>query len=127
MPQTFNSGTTIYGGLQTSNFDRPIPPTTSRVQSEPFFGDLGYSIDIPWPDVTTVGYLNGGNMKESGGLVQNYFPTNRLPEQKNLLILSDKPEYFAVNNHVRSTGGIPQINTADPIYAFSRAQHTQII
>ena len=61
MPKTFNSGTTIYGGLQTSNFDRPIPPTTSRVQSEPFFGDLGYSIDIPWPDVTTVGYMNGGN------------------------------------------------------------------
>ena len=127
MPKTFNSGTTIYGGLQTSNFDRPIPPTTSRVQSEPFYGDLGYSIDIPWPDVTTVGYMNGGNMKESGGLVQNYFPTNRLPEQKNLLILSDKPEYFAVNNHVRSTGGIPQINTADPIYSFSRSQYTQII
>ena len=127
MPKTFNSGSTVYGGLQTFNFDRPIPPTTSRVQSEPYYGDLGYSLDIPWPDVTTVGFMNGGNMKESGGLVQNYFPTNRLPEQRNLLILSDKPEYFAVNDHVRSTGGIPQIDVNDPIYSFSRSHHTQII
>ena len=127
MPKIFNSGSTVYGGLQTSNFDRPIPPTTSRVQSDPYYGDLGYSIDIPWPDVTTVGFMNGGNMKESGGLVQNYFPTNRLPEQRNLLILSDKPEYFAVNDHVRSTGGIPQIDVNDPIYSFSRNRYTHII
>ena len=127
MPQTFRTGTTVYGGLQTSNFDRPIPPKTSRVQSEPYYGDLGYLIDIPWPDVTTAGYLNGGNMQESGGLVQNYYPTNRMPEQRNILITSDQPEYFAVNNRVRSTGGIPQINTNDPIFSYSRKQNTIII
>ena len=122
------SGTT-YGALNTSNYRHPtsLPTLTSKKTSEPFYGDLGYNIDIPWPDVSTVGYLNGGTMKESGGLITNFYPSNRLPTQDNLLITRDDPEYYAVNNRVRSTGGIPAINLNEPAFQFARAKHTLIV
>ena len=122
------SGTT-YGAFNTANYRHPqsLPTLVSKQTSEPFYGDLGYSIDIPWPDVSTAGYLNGGTMKESGGLVTNFFPSNRLPTQDNILITRDDPEYFAVNDRIRSTGGIPAINMNDPAFQFARAKHTLIV
>ena len=122
------SGTT-YDAVNTSNYRHPtsLPTLTSKKTSEPFYGDLGYNIDIPWPDVSTVGYLNGGTMKESGGLITNFYPSNRLPTQDNLLILKDDPEYYAVNDRVRSVGGIPAINLNEPAFQFARAKHTLIV
>ena len=122
------SGTT-YGAFNTSNYRHPysLPTLTSSRTSEPFYGDLGYSIDIPWPDVTTAGFLNGGTMKESGGILTNFYPSNRLPSQDNVLILKDDPEYFATNDRVRSTAGIPNINVHDPAFQFKRSKHTLIV
>ena len=125
MPTQFtpqNTTSLSYGHTQTQPFNFNLPPSTSRIQSEPFFGDLGYSLDLPWPSVTTAGYMTGGNMNDSGGF-NAYPPTNRLPNEK-VLITSDQPEYFAVDNRVRATGGLPEINTKDPIYRFKRSTAT---
>ena len=48
-------------------------------KSEPFFGDLGYSLPIPWPSITTYGWWSEGPS----------YPT------ENVLITRRDPEYFA--------------------------------
>ena len=74
------------------------------------WNDLGYfPIDIPWNDVYTAGW------QESRPDIWGY---------ENKLITSSQPEYFAPDNIVRSTGGLPSIDVSDPIYAFDRRQHT---
>ena len=91
-------------------------------QSEPFFGDLGYTLPIPWPDVSTAGYLDGGNMGQTAG-TEVLPPNNRLPEQKQL-IMSDEPEWYAPNNKINSLGGMPLIDVRNPIYSFKRSDRT---
>ena len=76
-------------------------------RSEPFYGDLGYSLPLPWPTTTTAGWWNAGG----------------IPEEK-VLILSDQPEWNAVNDVVRSNKGLPEINTSDPIYSYQRSDKT---
>ena len=92
-------------------------------QSEPFFGDLGYSLPLPWPQVTTAGYLDGGNDNYQGG--ETPAPSNRLPSETKKLITSNEPEYYATNNRIRILGGLPEINVNDPKYSFKRSQATQ--
>ena len=77
-------------------------------KSEPFFGDLGYSLPIPWPAVTTFGWWESG---------PSY------PGQ-NVLITRRDPEYYAQNDLIRSNAGLPEINAADPIYQFDRKDYT---
>ena len=77
------------------------------VRSEPFFGDLGYSLELPWPEVTTAGWWQAGG----------------IPEEK-VLILSDQPEWNAVNDVIRSNKGLPEINVNDPIYSYQRSDKT---
>lgn len=68
----------------------------------------GFSFNIPWPDVTTAGY---------------YYGSGAVPGVKKLVFKSD-PEYFATQNIVPSSAGIPRINPYDPIYHFEREKHT---
>ena len=77
-------------------------------KSEPFFGDLGYSLPIPWPSITTYGWWEEGPS----------YPT------ENVLITRRDPEYFAQNDRIRSNGGLPEINPDDPIYKFDRKNYT---
>ena len=76
-------------------------------KSEPFFGDLGYSLPIPWPQVTTAGWWDIGG----------------IPEEKVLITRGD-PEWFATNNRIRTNAGMDDINVYDPIYAFDRKDYT---
>jgi hypothetical protein len=92
--------------MQTKNFY--IQETNVLQQSQPTFLDLGYSLDIPWNDIFT----NGWYMKQPG-----------VWGQENMLITSDKPEYFAPDNVVRSNY-IPSIDVDDPIYHYKRENHT---
>ena len=76
-------------------------------RSEPVYGDLGYSLPLPWPAVTTAGWWTAGG----------------IPEEK-VLILSDQPEYNAVNDIIRSNKGLPEIDVTDPIYSYQRSDKT---
>ena len=105
-------------------FWRPLAQTSpNRMQAaaEPFFGDLGYSLPLPWPQVTTAGYLDGGNDNFQGG--ETPAPSNRLPSENKKLITSNEPEYYATNNRINQLGGIPEIDVRDPKYSFRRANH----
>ena len=94
-----------YGQFLTQSYD--FRPELKWKKSEPYFGDLGYSIPLPWPQVTTVGWWTAGT----------------IPEEK-ALILSDQPEWNAVNNIIRSNEGLPEIDVNNPIYSFDRSRYT---
>ena len=92
-------GTKNYFTNESTHIEQGMKPWT----------DLGYSVPIPWNDVYQTGW------QESRPDIWGY---------ENKLITSSQPEYFAPSGIVRSTGGLPIINTSDPIYAFDRRQHT---
>ena len=94
-----------YSQFQTTSYD--FRPELKWQRAEPFFGDLGYSLPLPWPTTTTVGWWTGGG----------------IPEEK-VLILSDQPEWNAVNDRIRSNAGLPEINASDPIYKYQMADKT---
>jgi hypothetical protein len=71
---------------------------------------LGYTLSIPWNDITTAGWMNRPDQIKMWGT-------------ENQLVLSDQPEFFAPENIIRSNI-IPSINVNDPIYAFDRSQYT---
>ena len=121
MPQ-FNVGHNSPAYTQVNTAPYKFQQEFKWKQSEPFFGDLGYSLPLPWPDVTTAGYLDGGNMGKTPGM-EVPAPNNRLPEQKQL-ILSDQPEWYALNNRINSLGGMPLIDTRDPIFSYKRSDRT---
>ena len=91
-------------GMTEASFDAP---EFRVIKSEPFFGDLGYSLPIPWPLIHTAGYWSKGT----------------IPTDKKLMFRQD-PEYFATNNKIRANSGLKTINTADPIYSFDRSDFT---
>ena len=99
-------------GDETSGFTGPQYPlqtvSFNITKSEPFFGDLGYSLPIPWPEVTTYGWWEEGPS----------YPT------ENVLITRRDPEYFAQNDLIRSNAGLPEIDVNDPIYQFDRSKYT---
>ena len=82
-------------------------PELGRIQSEPYFRDYGHSFSIPWVKPHTAGFWNYGG----------------LPTEKKL-IMRDDPEFFATNNVIPSTGGLPIIDPGDPVYRFDRNEFT---
>ena len=94
-----------YSQFLTQSYD--YRPELKWEKSEPFFGDLGYSIPLPWPTTTTVGWWTAGT----------------IPEEK-ALILSDQPEWNAVNDVIRSNKGLAEIDVNDPIYSYQRSDRT---
>ena len=101
----------VVSGDEVSGFTGPKFPNPpvhfSLRRSEPFFGDLGYSLELPWPAPTTAGWWFEGG----------------LPEEK-VLITRPDPEWFAPNDLIRTNGGLPIIDTKDPIYSFDRRDYT---
>jgi len=99
-------------GDETAGFTGPAYPlhmvNLNIKKSEPYFRDLGYSLPIPWPNVTTFGWWEDGPS----------YPT------ENVLITRRDPEYFAQNDLVRSSGGNPEIDLSNPIYQFDRKRYT---
>jgi hypothetical protein len=82
-------------------------------RSQEVWTDLGYSLDIPWNSVYTVGWQDGKPAHSDGVMWGT----------ENKLSTRNDPEYWAAGNIVRSNI-IPEINVHDPIYAFSRAKYT---
>jgi hypothetical protein len=83
------------------------PTTITELGQEPF-NDHGYSLTIPWNDVSTAGWYTPSTMQTWG--------------RENVLVMRDDPEYFAPGNIVRSNV-IPAINPQDPIFKFDRTQY----
>ena len=73
------------------------------------WNDFGFWVDIPWNDVFQTGW------QEVRPDIWGY---------ENRLTTSSQPEFFAPDGIIRSTGGLPIIDTSDPIYHFDRTQHT---
>ena len=82
-------------------------PEFNLLRSEPYFRDYGHSFVIPWVMPHTAGYWNHGT----------------IPTEKKL-ITRDDPEFFATNNIIRSTGGMPVINPNDTTFQFDRSDYT---
>jgi len=101
----------VVSGDEVSGFTGPQFTTPDvrfqKKRSEPFFGDLGYSLPLPWPQITTAGWWDIGG----------------IPEEK-LLVTRGDPEYFALNDKVRTNAGLPEIDVNNPIYKFDRRDHT---
>ena len=93
--------------IQTKNYYLNEAETYARSE-EPLFG-LGYSLDIPWLNITTAGW-------------QHERP-NIWGYENKLTVGEGKPEYYAPGNLIRSNV-IPSINPNDPMYAYDRAKHT---
>ena len=81
--------------------------STTLSSSEPFFGDYGYSLPVPWPLIHTAGFWYDGT----------------IPTEKKLIMKED-PEYFATNDIIRTNNSLPTINPSDPIYQFRREDYS---
>ena len=75
---------------------------------KPITNTLGFQFTIPWPQTQTAGFYNG---------------QGAIPDRKEL-VYRDDPEWFAVQNIVRSTAGVPEVNPYDPVYKFDRERYT---
>ena len=87
-------------------------PTSTYARGMESFSDLGYSLSIPWNDITTAGWAN----TETRAPIKMWGTENKL-------LIRDDPEYFAPDDLIRSNV-IPAININDPIFKFSRADFT---
>ena len=76
---------------------------------KPLTRHLGFQMRLPWPLPVTVGAIYSGSGAASGRREQNSMPFG---------------EYFAVNNKIPSSGGIPLVNINEPRVRFSRDRYT---
>lgn len=88
-------------------------PSTHIHRSQELYFDAGYSLDIPWNDIYTSGWVDAKPAHDSGEVWGT----------ENQLITSRKPEFYAPDDIVRSNV-IPQINVNDPQYQFDRSTVT---
>ena len=98
--------------IHTKNFY--LNESTQYAQGMENLSDLGYSLSIPWNDISTAGWINnpGQTMKVWG--------------TENKLITRSDPEYFAPGDLIRSNV-IPSININDPVYKFDRSDFTYTV
>ena len=96
--------------IHTKNFW--YNPTATIERGMESFADAGYSLAIPWNDITTFGWMN----RETQTPMKVWGTENKLT-------LRADPEYYAPGDLIRSNV-IPAINVNDPVYAFDRAEHT---
>ena len=79
------------------------PSQFEITKSKPFFGDLGYSLPIPWPLISTAGFWHDGT----------------IPTERKLIMRAD-PEYFAVNDLIRTNNGLATVDASKAIFNFDR-------
>ena len=82
--------------------------STKQRSVRPIENTYGFDFTLPWPDLTTAGWYNG----------QNPVP------QRQELVFRDDPEWFAVQNIVPASGGIPRYNIHSPEFKFNRENYT---
>ena len=77
--------------------------------------DLGYSLTIPWNDMTTAGWVEAAPTHGDGQKVWG---------KENILVTATDPEFHLPDNVVRTTGNLPIININDPRYQFDRTSYS---
>ena len=95
--------------IQTKAYYQPT--TDIRTQTIRDLNGLQIYYDIPWEPVTTAGWI---------------FEKDSTYGQENKMVTKPDPEFFASGNIVRSNV-IPEINTNDPKYKYSRQEHTVVL
>ena len=85
-------------------------------RGQPELNDLGYSLDIPWNDIYTTGWVDSKPTHDTGVPWGN----------ENKLVTSRQPEFYAPDGLVRSNV-LPIINIHDARYQFDRQKYTYTI
>ena len=101
-----------YGSKINKGFNKlltVIKFSTGSKSQKQFENNLGFFFKLPHPEVSTAGF---------------YFGENPGYGRRELVFRSD-PEYFTVDNTIRSSGNVPEINPYNPIYKFKRSDHTK--
>ena len=86
------------------------PPTkfTTHKHLKPIARDLGFHFSLPWPLPVTAGYYYG----------------EQPPLGRRELVFSSQPEWFATDNILPSSGGIPLVNPYTAEMQFKRSDYT---
>ena len=82
------------------------PEFQSKTMQKPMTGHLGFQTRIPWPEPVTVGAIYAGQ--------------GARPDRREITT-SAFGEWFAIDNTIPSTGGVPLINVKEPRFQYSRA------
>ena len=75
-------------------------------------GDLGFQMRIPWPLPVTVGAIYSGE--------------GAAPDRREITT-SPFGEWFAVDNVIPSSGGVPLVNVKEPRFQYSRSKYVHTI
>ena len=86
------------------------PPQYTTTSQKPISGNIGFLMNLPYPDPVTAGVTNGAGNQNIYG--------------KRELVFSTLPEMFAVGNIMPTTGGIPRVDPNSLAATHSREQHT---
>ena len=70
-------------------------------------GHLGFQTQIPWPQPVTVGAIYSGD--------------GALPDRREITT-SPFGEWYAIDNIIPSSGGVPLVNVNEPRFQYSRAK-----
>ena len=81
------------------------PEFQTKRSHKPLTRHLGFQMAIPWPLPVTVGAIYAGE--------------GAAPDRREITT-SAFGEWFAVNNIIPSTGGVPMINVKEPRFQYSR-------
>ena len=73
--------------------------------------NYGFLFKLPHPSIQTAGFYYGENPGYG----------------RRELVYSDQPEYYAVDNTIPSSGGLPMVNLKNPYYSFKRSSVTKKI
>ena len=81
------------------------PSFQSKTMAKPITNTLGFQTNIPWPLPVTVGAIYAGD--------------GAAPDRREITT-SAFGEWFAVDNTIPSSGGVPLINVKEPRFQYSR-------
>ena len=81
------------------------PSFQSKTMPKPITNTLGFQTNIPWPLPVTVGAIYAGD--------------GAAPDRREITT-SAFGEWFAVDNTIPSSGGVPLINVKEPRFQYSR-------
>ena len=77
------------------------------IQTKPLLDrTLGFHFDLPWPLPATAGAYSG---------------EGAIPGRRELSFATTQSEYFATDNIVPSSGGVPLVNIYAPHFKFKRS------